>query len=195
MGDPGPASSTSTAWSGPSTSSSWRRASSRRTTSPACGSSGGTGDTLQEHWAGEPRAFLGITVPGFPNFFMLYGPGTNGGEIVSMLETQAEYAVRAIKRMGREGVSAIEVRPSFEAVWTWLQSKMKGTSWTMSNNYFKSATGKIVTQWPSGNLVYRALTKLSGRVSETSLAATPACRAPSYDDDSLSFAPKAGSPT
>jgi hypothetical protein len=37
----------------------------------------------------------------------------------------------------------------------------------MSNNYFKSATGKIVTQWPSGNMVYRALTKLLGRISET----------------------------
>ena len=46
--------------------------------------------TLQEHWAGEPRAYLGITVPDFPNFFMLYGPGTNGGEIVTMLESQAD---------------------------------------------------------------------------------------------------------
>ena len=62
---------------------------------------GRDGRTLQEHWAGEPHAYLGITVPGFPNFFMLYGPGTNGGEIVIMLESQAEYAVRAIKRMIR----------------------------------------------------------------------------------------------
>jgi hypothetical protein len=37
----------------------------------------------------------------------------------------------------------------------------------MCNNYFKGPTGKIVTQWPSGNMVYRALTKLLGRVSET----------------------------
>ena len=55
---------------------------------------GRDGRTLHEHWDGEPRAFLGITVPQFPNFFMLYGPGTNGGEIVMMLESQAEYAVR-----------------------------------------------------------------------------------------------------
>ena len=72
---------------------------------------GRDGRTLQEHWAGEPRAYLGITVPGFPNFFMLYGPGTNGGEIVIMLESQAEYAVRAIKRMIRERVTAVEVKP------------------------------------------------------------------------------------
>jgi cation diffusion facilitator CzcD-associated flavoprotein CzcO len=126
------------------------------------------GETLQQHWADEPRAFLGITVPGFPNFFMLYGPGTNGGEIVVMLESQAEYAVRAIKRMIRERVTAVEVKPGFEARWyRWLQSRMEGTSWTMSNNYFTSPTGKVVTQWHSGNLHYRLLTKVLGRVSET----------------------------
>src|SRR5262249_8778174 len=129
---------------------------------------GRDGRTLHEHWAGEPRAFLGITVPGFPNFFMLYGPGTNGGELVIMLESQAEYAVRAVKRMSRERVTSVEVKPRFEALWyRWLQSRMRGTSWTMCNNYFRSSTGKIVTQWPSGNVVYRVLTKLLGRPSET----------------------------
>jgi cation diffusion facilitator CzcD-associated flavoprotein CzcO len=129
---------------------------------------GRDGRTLQEHWAGEPRAYLGITVPGFPNFFMLYGPGTNGGELVVMLESQAEFVVRAVKRMMRARVTAVEVKATFEARWyRWLQSRMEGTSWTMSNNYFKSPTGKIVTQWPSGNLHYRLLTKLLGRVSET----------------------------
>ena len=99
---------------------------------------------------------------------MLYGPGTNGGEIVSMLEAQAKYAVRAVKRMQRTGVTAIEVRPSFEARWyAWLQSKMLGTSWTMSNNYFTTPAGKVVTQWPYGNWVYVVLTKVLGRVSET----------------------------
>jgi cation diffusion facilitator CzcD-associated flavoprotein CzcO len=125
------------------------------------------GVNLVDHWSGEPRAFLGITVPGFPNFFMLYGPGTNGGELVSTLEAQAEYAVRAVKRMRRERLTSLEVRPLYEAAWyAWLQSKMEGTSWTMSNNYFTSATGKIVTQWPSGNMVYRGVTKVFGRMSE-----------------------------
>ena len=128
---------------------------------------GRDGRTLHEHWADEPRAFLGITVPGFPNFFMLYGPGTNGGEIVIMLESQAEYAVRAVKRMMRERVTAVEVKPRFAAGWhRWLQSTMEGTSWTMTRNYFASPTGKIVTQWPYGNLLYRLLTKVLGRVSE-----------------------------
>jgi cation diffusion facilitator CzcD-associated flavoprotein CzcO len=129
---------------------------------------GREGDTLQERWSGEPRAYLGITVAGFPNFYMLYGPGTNGGELVSTLESQAEYSVRAVRRMVRERVTAIEVKPRFESVWwRWLQSRMEGTSWTMTNNYFKSPTGKVVTQWPYGNLSYRLATKALARISET----------------------------
>jgi hypothetical protein len=123
---------------------------------------------LREHWNGEPRADLGITVPGFPNFYLLYGPGTNGGDIVSMLEAQARYVVRAVKRMRRERVTAIEVRPAFEQRWyRWLQSKMKGTSWVVSNNYFKSQTGKVVTQWPYGNTPYALMVRFLGRISET----------------------------
>ncbi len=131
------------------------------------------GQTLHEYWGGEPHAFLGITVPGFPNFFILYGPGTNGGEIVQMLERQSEFGVRVMRRMMREGVTAVEVRPSFDHRWNeWLQSKMVGTSWTMSNNYFKSDSGRVVTQWPYGAHVYSLSTKALGRLSETARRCT-----------------------
>jgi hypothetical protein len=43
---------------------------------------------------------------------------------------------------------------------------MEGTSWTMTNNYFKAPTGKVVTQFPYSNLVYRLMTKALGRISE-----------------------------
>ena len=123
---------------------------------------------MHETWNGEPEAFLGLTVPGFPNFYMLYGPNTNGGEIISFLEHQSSYAVRAIRRMKHERVTAIEVRPSvFRAYNRWMQRTMKGTAWVVSNNYYKAATGKIVTQWPLSCSVYRVLLKLFGRVSET----------------------------
>ncbi len=85
-----------------------------------------------------------------------------------MLESQAEYAVRAMKRMQRERVTAVEVRRSADARWDrWLQSKMAGTSWVVSNNYFKAPSGKVITQWPYGATSYRVLTKLLGRLSET----------------------------
>ena len=84
------------------------------------------------------------------------------------LESQAEYAVRAVKRMIRERVTAVEVKPTFERAWTrWLDSKIAATSWTMTSNYFKAPTGKVVTQWPYGNMYYRLLTKALGRISET----------------------------
>ena len=129
---------------------------------------GRDGRTLQETGGTSRGPTSGSPCPAFPNFFMLYGPGTNGGEIVIMLESQAEYAVRAIKRMIRERVTAVEVKPRFEARWyRWLQARMEGTSWTMSNNYFTSPSGKVVTQWPYGNYRYRFMTKALGRVSET----------------------------
>jgi hypothetical protein len=74
---------------------------------------------------------------------------------------------------GRRRVTSIEVRPAYEAAWTtWPQSKMEGTSWQMSNNYFTSKTGNIVTQWPSGNMLYLALTKCLGRISERATTST-----------------------
>ena len=99
---------------------------------------------------------------------MLYGPGTNGGEIVWMLERQSEYAVRVIKRMMRSGATSVEVKRRWaDRYHRWLQSKMEGTAWAVSNNYFKSETGKIVTQWPYSPLAYSALTKTLGRWSES----------------------------
>jgi cation diffusion facilitator CzcD-associated flavoprotein CzcO len=128
---------------------------------------GRDGKTIHEEWNGEPRALLGMTVPGFPNFYMLYGPNTNGGEIVSCLERQAEHVVSNVKRMIRRGVTAVEVRRSYyEAYNRWIQRKMEGTAWTVSNNYYKSASGRIVTQWPFGALLYGVLTKVLAPLSE-----------------------------
>jgi cation diffusion facilitator CzcD-associated flavoprotein CzcO len=128
---------------------------------------GREGRSLRDYWAGEPRAYLGITVPTFPNFFILYGPGTNGGEIVTMLERQSEYAVRAMKRMMREKVTAVEVRRSWaDRYHQWLMGKMEGTSWQMCNNYFTVANGRVVTQWPYGPTMYGWMTKVMGRPSE-----------------------------
>jgi cation diffusion facilitator CzcD-associated flavoprotein CzcO len=128
---------------------------------------GRDGRELHDAWAGEPRAYLGITMPGFPNFFMLYGPGTNGGEIVWMLERQAEYMVRVVRRLRRGRVSAVEVRRSAaDAYDRWLQKAVRGTAWEVGNNYFKSGSGRIVTQWPYSPLVYAGMTKTLGRISE-----------------------------
>ncbi|MBO0731081.1 MAG: NAD(P)/FAD-dependent oxidoreductase, partial [Acidimicrobiaceae bacterium] len=127
---------------------------------------GRDGRTIHEVWDGEPSAFLGITVPGFPNFFMLYGPNTNGGEIIFHLEHQSRVAVRAMKRMMQEKSTSVEVRREvFDRYNRWIQRKMAGTAWVVSNNYYKAPTGKIVTQWPYGPLFYGFLTNVLGGVS------------------------------
>lgn len=127
----------------------------------------GRAGTLRDYWAGEPQAFLGITVPGFPNFYILYGPNTNGGEIITHLERQAEFAVRSIRRLRRPGVAAIEVRPFFYRRFNrWVQAAIAKTAWVKAHNYYTAPSGRVVTQWPYGALVYGALTKLLGRPSE-----------------------------
>ncbi|HEY6534125.1 MAG TPA: hypothetical protein VIY72_17580, partial [Acidimicrobiales bacterium] len=124
--------------------------------------------------ADEPRGFFGVTVPTFPNLFIIYGPGTNGGEIVSNLLAQARYATRAIKRMQSERVTAVEVRRSWaDRFHTWLQSRVESTVWVESNNYFSTSTGKVVTQWPYSATVYRLLLRLLGRASLTTRRLRP----------------------
>jgi cation diffusion facilitator CzcD-associated flavoprotein CzcO len=135
---------------------------------------GSDGRSLHEHWAGEPRAFLGMTVPEFPNFYIMYGPGTNGGEIVSVLMRQAEHIVRSLKRLRRDTDSTLEVRPVWYAMYdAWLQAQVNATSWAASENYYKSASGRIVTQWPFSAGVYGLLVKALGRLSEKEHRSTP----------------------
>ena len=69
--------------------------------------------SLHDTWSDGAYAYLGMAVPGFPNFFMLYGPNTNVGSnsVIFMLEAQARYIVRALKHMRRRRKSYIAVRP------------------------------------------------------------------------------------
>lgn len=128
---------------------------------------GTDGRTLKEHWGGEPKAFLGITVPKFPNFYIMYGPGTNGGEIVSVLMREAEHIVRSLKRIRRGEATALEVRPLWAGMYdAWLQAQVSGTSWAVSDNYYKAESGRIVTQWPFSAGVYGLMVTALGRLSE-----------------------------
>jgi hypothetical protein len=70
--------------------------------------------------------------------------------------------------MRRTGARAVEVRRSWARAYDrWLQWAVRNTAWSVSNNYFKSDSGRIVTQWPYSPLVYWTLTKTLGPLSET----------------------------
>ena len=82
--------------------------SSRRWRSPAA-----TAARLAEEWAEVARAYLGLSVPGFPNMFLLYGPNTNGGSgsVVNTLECGIGHVLAALREMERAEASRIEVTP------------------------------------------------------------------------------------
>jgi len=111
---------------------------------------------------------LGMTVPGFPNFYMLYGPNTNGGEIVFCLERQAEHVVHNVKRMVPSRRDRHRsARGYYEAYNRWIQRKMDGTAWQVSNNYYKAASGRIVTSGRSALSSMACWSKILSPLSET----------------------------
>ena len=119
--------------------------------------------TLRDKWRGGAFAYLGMAVPDFPNFFMLYGPNTNVGSnsIIFMLEAQAHYIVRALKYMRRRRKSYIAVRPEAMADFiAKIDRWMDGTVWlTLCNNYFRAANGRVVTQWPRSVSAFWGMTR------------------------------------
>jgi cation diffusion facilitator CzcD-associated flavoprotein CzcO len=120
------------------------------------------GVELHEQWAGEPQAFLGIMVPGFPNFFMLYGPNTNSVPLVSFYEAQARFAARAIRGLRRRGRRAVQVSaPLTRGYNEWLQARLARTVWAQAPSYFRARGGRIVSQWPFSASCYIMATRLS----------------------------------
>jgi cation diffusion facilitator CzcD-associated flavoprotein CzcO len=123
---------------------------------------------LHATWAGEPDAFLGMMVPGFPNFFMMYGPNTNSSPLVHFYESQAAFIADVLADLPRAGTPGVEVkRWAHEAYNDWLQSRLSKTVWATTTSYFTAGTGKIVSQWPDNSTMYRLLTRVARRVALT----------------------------
>lgn len=112
---------------------------------------GVAGRTLGEAWAAGAHAHLGITVPGFPSLFMMYGPNTNtsGGSIIVYEEAQAAYVRQALQHVRRRGAAAIEVRSDVETKSDReLQERFAGTAWTQCDSWYRSASGRHIANWP-----------------------------------------------
>ena len=123
---------------------------------------GAGGRSIHDVWAGVPRAYHGISVPGFPNFFMLYGPNTNqgGNSIILMLEAQADFVAGALEEMQRSGAASVDVRPEAMARYVAdLEAALATTGWDGGcDSYFRTAAGDIVTQLPHMADTYREQT-------------------------------------
>ncbi len=121
------------------------------------------GRRLHDDWSEVAHAYLGLTVSGYPNFFMLYGPNTNqgGNSIILMLEAQARYVLRALRAMRRHRARAVEVRRDvMDSYNRELAEALADTVWNEGcQSYFKNANGKIATQLPQTTRWYAQRTK------------------------------------
>jgi 4-hydroxyacetophenone monooxygenase len=112
------------------------------------------GGTLRERWGEEPRAYLGITVPGFPNFFCLYGPGTNlahGGSIIFHAECQVRYVMGCLHALIARNLRTLECRPeAHDAYNARFDERNRRLVWSHPGmtNWYKNARGRVTTTSP-----------------------------------------------
>jgi cation diffusion facilitator CzcD-associated flavoprotein CzcO len=120
------------------------------------------GRSLAEEWGEVPRAYLGLSVPGFPNMFLLYGPNTNGGSgsVVNTLECGIGHVLASLREMEQAGAGRIEVRPeaasSFDRE---LRAALAETVWHSGcSNWYVDENGNDPSNWPWTWSTYRRRT-------------------------------------
>lgn len=120
---------------------------------------GRDGLSLGRAWRDGAQAYLGICTAGFPNLFQLYGPNTNKGSILFMIECQVAYILRQIARLDDERLDWMEVRAATMAAYNaGIQRDAEAVKvWSEPcNNYFRDPrSGRVVTQYPRDMTQYR----------------------------------------
>lgn len=117
------------------------------------------GVDLHDVWSGGAHAHLGITVPGFPNLFLMYGPNTNlgSGSIIAMLEAQATYVRQAVQLLS--GARSMQVRRDVERRFDEeIQARLRGGVWTRCDSWYRADDGRVTTNWAGTVTEYRRRT-------------------------------------
>jgi cation diffusion facilitator CzcD-associated flavoprotein CzcO len=113
---------------------------------------GADGRSLSDEWAGVPKAYLGMSVPGFPNMFLLYGPNTNGGtgSVIYTIESNMNHVIAALRELDRRDAARIEVRrETADAFDRELRTALRTTVWhTGCTNWYVDEDGNDPNQWP-----------------------------------------------
>jgi 4-hydroxyacetophenone monooxygenase len=113
------------------------------------------GRELHKDWDGDDaRAYLGTAVPGYPNFFCLYGPNTqfgHGGSLITVLERQMHYVMSLLRQMFASGFTRAEVRQDVHDAYNTRVDETHGRMvWTYPGveSYYKNSKGRIVVNNP-----------------------------------------------
>jgi cation diffusion facilitator CzcD-associated flavoprotein CzcO len=143
------------------------------------------GRALSSAWSAGAEAHLGITVAGFPNLFLLYGPNTNlgFGSIVVMIEAQAGYVLDALRVLRSSGAAALELRPEVQRTSAAaVQERLRASVWASCRSWYRQGEdGRIVNNWPGQMVEYQRRTRavdldeyrLVGRLAEVVGTAAP----------------------
>lgn len=124
---------------------------------------GKNGLELNQAWKDGPEAYLGTTLKGFPNLFMIVGPNTGLGHssMVYMMEAQIHYALEAIKKLKSLNKKTLEVKSNIHDAYNReIQNKLANSVWNSGgcNSWYKNANGKNVTLWPGFTFEFRLRT-------------------------------------
>lgn len=119
------------------------------------------GVDLNSVWEDGAESYKGISIPGFPNLFLLYGPNTNlaHNSIIYMLEAQFGYIMQIVKLIHDQQLKYIEVKKERSDEYnTNIQKALKGSIWTIGcNSWYKTASGKNTNNWPGYSFSYKNL--------------------------------------
>jgi len=121
---------------------------------------GRDGLDLERRWRDGLEAYLGTTVSGFPNYFVMMGPNSGLGHNsqIFMIEAQARYTVSCLAAMRRRRVRSVEVRPEVERAYnTWVQNRLAGSVWQAGGCrswYQHTRTGRNTLLWPSSTIEF-----------------------------------------
>jgi cation diffusion facilitator CzcD-associated flavoprotein CzcO len=121
------------------------------------------GRVLADKWHPDPGAYLGTTVAGFPNLFLLIGPNTGLGHnsMVFMIQSQLPYILDCIRTLDRQNLRVVEVRSEVQKAFNAeMQQRMQGTVWTSGcASWYLDASGHNTTLWPGFTFEFRHRTR------------------------------------
>ncbi len=113
------------------------------------------GVTLADQWGLEPAAYLGITVPNFPNFYCMYGPGTNlafGGSLIFNGECQIRYIMECLKAHIQSGEQTMECKEDvfadYDRRFRELHAQLVWEHDSIKTSFYQNAEGKVTLLWP-----------------------------------------------
>ncbi|BBM84228.1 flavin-containing monooxygenase [Candidatus Uabimicrobium amorphum] len=118
------------------------------------------GKKLQDVWQSRPISYFGITVSGFPNFFMLLGPNTGLGHnsIIFMIESQVNYILQCMKKLGKRKYIDVKEQ-AMKKHDEELHAHFAGTVWSDCKSWYQNSDGKIIALWPQGTVDYWKATR------------------------------------